>query len=459
VIKWLIEKYDDVLNEDERWRLAKCQIQSDAVYHKLYTGRSILLEPQSFSRVERKINKLEKKPMASSGGKMKLRKRGPKARKAGKPRRRNRNRTKNGPKRPQLGPRMFDIQGLNKQSVPRRKRALAGQGGTKTFQRGERSCTIQEDEYVAEVVGAATGANFQNTVFPINPGQSALFPWLSKQAAQWEKYHFNYLEFYYQREVSEFATAGTTGKVILQVDFDASDAPPTSKQQMLDTDPNAAGMPCENISLVLPSARIHALYKTLYIRPGGLPGASDIKTYDAGNFNIATQAIASNTATLGELRVRYSVTLSVPVLETATGVPANNSVVVLEDTTLVATAATTVNAIAPMAKTAVGGLGQVNTAGSIVFPPGNYKYDANVQFLGTGNTTIMSFTLNKNGVTIGSQSPAWVCGGLTGVEIMLSQSGFFSSDGTAASAITLVENSTFTTGAVSANARLTVLAV
>jgi len=375
VIAWLIDKYDEVLAEDERWKLAKCQIQPDAIYYKLYTGKTILLRPQSLSENARKIIKSDKKTiMSSQGGKKPLRKRGPKAKKAGKPRRRNRNRTKNGP-RSMNGP----FQG--KQSMPRRQRAgLTAKGNTKTFQRGDRSCTIVEDEYVAEVIGASTGTNFQNTAYAINPGQATLFPWLSKQAAQWEKYHFNYLEFYYQREVSEYATAGTTGKVILAVDYDASDAPPATKQQMEDTDPRVDGMPSENISLVLPARRIHALYPTLFVRPSGLPGGSDIKTYDAGNLNVATQGLAANTATLGELRVRYSVTFSVPVLESSTKAPANNQVAVyVAQAEAIPTTLTNYTTLYNHSSIA-GSLGITNTSGQFLLPAGNYLIHSTMNF-------------------------------------------------------------------------------
>jgi hypothetical protein len=203
---------------------------------------------------------------------------------------------------------------------------------TRTFARRGKTCTIVEDEYVAEIVSGSTGANFNNVAYPINPGQAQLFPWLSKQAAQWEKYRFNQLQFYYKPEVSQYAAAGQTGKVLFGVDFDASDGPPIAKQNIEDTDPHTDCMPYDKMALSLSTRDIHSLYPTLYVRPAGLPGASDIKTYDAGNLNVATVAINANATKLGELRVKYSVTFSVPVLETGSGAPANNTVSVFHGT-------------------------------------------------------------------------------------------------------------------------------
>jgi hypothetical protein len=51
-----------------------------------------------------------------------------------------------------------------------------------------------------------------------------------------------------------------------------------------------------------------------YVRPGALPANTDIKTYDSGNFFLSTYG-CQGTGNLGELRVKYTVRLSEPVLE------------------------------------------------------------------------------------------------------------------------------------------------
>jgi hypothetical protein len=321
-----------------------------------------------------------------------------------------------------------------------------------------RTCTIVEDEYIAEVIGGGTGANFNNTAYPINPGQVGTFPWLSKIAQQWEKYHFNSLEFYYKPEVTGFATAGTTGKVIFSVEFDASDAPPASKQQMEDTIPHVDSMPSVPLRMPLTARQMHSLYPTLYVRPGGLPGASDIKTYDAGNLNIATQGLASNGATLGELRVRYNVTLSVPVLESGTTVPANNSMVVFNSSA--GEALVTATPLQLLLVTKTGSLG-VNTAGSIVLPAGNYKWDLRVQFQGAPTTLISNalivFAKNGTGVNGVSNPTITPTAGTTLNQCELSDTGFVTSNGT--DALTLLADATFTVSTCTAVGYLAILAI
>jgi hypothetical protein len=176
---------------------------------------------------------------------------------------------------------------------------------------------IEEDEYIADINGSVA---FATTPYNVNIGQGAVFPWGSKIAALFEKYHFDKLEFYYRREVSEYATNGQSGKVMLSFDYDSSDAAPTSKQQVLDTVPHADAMPCKpSINLNINTNEMKA-QDGWYVRTGAQPANTDIKTYDAGILYVSTYGCANTTA-IGELRVRYKCTLMVPILQ-APGGPA-----------------------------------------------------------------------------------------------------------------------------------------
>jgi hypothetical protein len=179
----------------------------------------------------------------------------------------------------------------------------------------KRFIIVDWDEYVAEINGS-TG--FVTTQYSINPGQSALFPWLSKQALLWEKYEFEVCAPYYKHEVSQFATNGQAGKVMLSCDYDASDSAPTSKQQVEDTWPHIDCMPYQDCSLRLNRSEMRNSIAMKYVRPGAQPANTDIKTFDVGNLFVSTYG-NTNTSVLGELRIRYRVRLEVPVLEAASG--------------------------------------------------------------------------------------------------------------------------------------------
>jgi hypothetical protein len=252
---------------------------------------------------------------------------------------------------------------------PSRAKAKSGRLGLGSGVSGattRRAQVISEDEYIGEVNGSVT---FATTQYTVNPGQASVFPWGNKIASLYERYKFRLLEFYFKREVSEFATNGQAGKVILSFDYDASDTPPTTKQQVEDTVPHQDGMPCTPIIKLSVDCATLARNPCKFVRPGAQPANTDIKTYDAGNLYVSTQG-NTNASLIGELRVRYVVELTEPVLEPASTV---GGVVHFSGTT-----PTTANNLAT-ATLQSGGTpaltGIVLGTNSIIFPagiPGNY---------------------------------------------------------------------------------------
>jgi len=277
-------------------------------------------------------------------------------------------------------------------------------------------------------VAGSTG--FAVTQYPINPGQALTFPWLSKEALLWEKYHFEQLEFYYKPEVSAFAMNGQSGKVMLSCDYDASDSPPATKQQVEDTHPHSDAMPYEECYLALEPKEMYQSSDAKYVRPGGLPGASDIKTYDCGNLFVSTTG-NHDTTTVGELRVRYCVVFDVPVLENAVGAPQNNSVSSLQDNAFTAVTSTVATS-APLATVIANGLNIVNTLGLLVPPVGNYLVEWQTAAASTAAITQFTANLRKNaapvyggGLASTDMSTAAVC-----TEMSMANSAFVTANGT-----------------------------
>jgi hypothetical protein len=286
----------------------------------------------------------------------------------------------------------------NNPSVGDGKRMLTSQRVTTSFSgRAPASRIEEQDEYLADISGSV---GFVTAAYPVNPGQVTTFPWLSNIAKNFEKYSIVALEFYYRRTVSEFATNGQAGKVMMSFDVDAADAPPVNKQQVEDTFPHSDGMPCENISLVIPAKLLNSELKTHFVRPGGLPGATDVRMYDVGNFFISTIG-CTNTTVIGELRVRYRIKLDTPLLAVPAALPINNSV--SEFTTVnQAVAATATVASLLLATVITNGCSVVNTAGSFVLPTGNYLVDFVAKFNNDAGVFSSQIWLEKNNVTVNS---------------------------------------------------------
>jgi hypothetical protein len=425
-IAWLIENFDEVCNQDSDWIQAKCGILSDERLAKLFLGDEILyqqsLEPDIdqffmecygqhlFTCTCKEPWKPWYKPCAICQEALERFKKPDKRMSGNAPSKKNSNRRKRGGKKggkpqatriivetaPKKGRRARKRGGKNNRNVGRagfigprpnsmnptfqrrQQSMLTAKGSSRNRTTNRHEMVLEEDEYIGEVTGASTAANFQTTAYSVNIGQSATFPWGAGVVKNnFEKYQFDYIRFYYKRESSEFATAATTGKVMLSFDSDASDPPPSSKQQVEDTDPHADGMPCENIQLDIPAQMLRRMNDGFYIRPAGLPGANDIKTYDVGNLYVSTQGLGANSATVGELHVRYRVRVFFPILENQAGAPANNSVALFQTTTTEPiTTATPTNLLLATATT--NGLGVVNTSGSLALPVGNYLVDCGV---------------------------------------------------------------------------------
>jgi hypothetical protein len=310
----------------------------------------------------------------------------------------------------------------------------------------------------SESLGRFNGSiTFTELQFPLNPGQAGTFPWLSQEAKLWEKYEFDKLDIEFRTTINEFS-ANAFGRVILGVDFDASDPAPSTRSQAEISRPVTAQAPYFNQLLKLRKQDMHDSVRKHYVRPGNLPGGADIKMYDVGNLNFGTDGnIGTNE--VGELWVHYSGTFTNQVLESISTAPINNQVAVFTDlgAQILATGVAKTHALV----TAVtNGLLAVNTAGSILLPAGNYLvYGSTTDVFGTSGT-VMSSAIEQGGAVIpgmGQQNGAFgaaaVCTGWGGNPMA-----YVVSTGLAASAISLVTTDTFT-GASTSTGNLIIVAV
>lgn len=315
-----------------------------------------------------------------------------------------------------------------------------------------------------EELGAITGSiAFAATQYPINPGQAASFPWLALEAKQWEKYRIRKLCYEYTPQVTEFSTNGI-GSIVIGFDADASDAPPNDLIHALNCDPRSFNLPCKKVVLDVPPRYMNLMTDGYFVRPGNLPGQSDIKTYDCGNINISTVGQAS-AATIGILAVSYVVDFFIPILEPVVGAPTNNSVTQLIDSKHAITSTVAYQpllaSVATTALTITNGLNVVNTAGSVVPPAGNYLLSVSININNaTGSIVVSYLDVLKNAII---QAPG--TGGHTyqddntafDTDNTMGGTYFLSMNGT--DAITLSTATTFGTGTATATTVFTLVAL
>lgn len=161
---------------------------------------------------------------------------------------------------------------------------------------------IQNSELIGTVNGSQT---FNLTRYPVNPGMSQTFPWLSVQATQWQQYTFHNLSFRYITRTGTDAR----GSVIISPDYNPTELPPTTEQQASNTMDAVEDVIWKILVCRLTKSAMFPFGPRKQIRNGAIAG--DLSVYDACRLFIITTECA-NTDAIGKLWVDYDVELFVP---------------------------------------------------------------------------------------------------------------------------------------------------
>lgn len=169
-------------------------------------------------------------------------------------------------------------------------------------------------EYLGDITGSA---GFTNYIYPLNPGMNQTFPWLSTVAQNYQEYRFHGIIFEFRPLITDFVTGGAPGTVVMATNYN-SDAPTYSTKQAMENSEFAVStkptlqlmhaVECKLGQTVLPQA---------YVRTGVPPSSQDLRLYDLGNFQFATQS--NPVQNLGELWVTYCVEFFKPILPNTVG--------------------------------------------------------------------------------------------------------------------------------------------
>lgn len=181
---------------------------------------------------------------------------------------------------------------------------------------------IRHREYIGEVT-ATTIANqpslFEIKKYSLNPGDSNTFPWLSTVAQNFEQYELQGTLFAFKSMYSDAVinNSGSLGTVMMATEYNAALAPFPNKLAMENYEYAQSCKPSLSMMHPIECDRHLSVLSDLYVRrPYQDISGQDIKTYDFGNFYIATQGIPQTssavTVTLGELWVTYQVRLLKP---------------------------------------------------------------------------------------------------------------------------------------------------
>lgn len=178
------------------------------------------------------------------------------------------------------------------------------------------SITIRHKEYIAEVKGSKVFS--VQRFFPIQPGDSNSFPWLSGIAPKFQQYRVKGMVFHYV-PTSGTAVSGTNpalGSVMLQTSYRANDAAPGSKAEMLNEYWSSEGSPSEAFCHPIECDPKENPFDVHYVRTKPVAGADSLLLYDVGTLFLATSGMPDDNNVVGDLWVTYEVELSKPVVVT-----------------------------------------------------------------------------------------------------------------------------------------------
>ncbi len=360
IADYLIKEYDSVFLSVKDWLDVKASIWSDFRYLYFYVGEAGALN--NVSHIKEVMNDLIVVPesciLHAKKGKKNMKEKVTVTvrplKKPKKNKKKNKQKKKNG-KRIVTAP-------VSRGLVQTMKPPLIRKGGKSVVFR----------EFISDITGSTT---FSLTTFPLNPGLFSTFPWLSGQAPLYETYRFKRLSFEFESSQS----SSKIGVVIMSTDYDAAEPAPINKQQIMDYMGASRGQSWTNFIHHCSIPAMNA-YRKRYVRVGTLPANQDIKTFDSGNFYIATIG-QDNTDQIGELYVNYEVEFYTPQL---------NGPNQLLGGRVIASAASMVNTnLLGTTATLDGSASGINVdAAGIVTFLANAQVQATLNIVGTGLTTI-----------------------------------------------------------------------
>lgn len=182
---------------------------------------------------------------------------------------------------------------------------------------------VRHREYIGDVPSSAA---FVIAALSINPGLPGTFPWLSQVAENFEEWVPRGIIFEY-KTMSSNAVVSTNanaalGTVIMATEYNVANPVFGNKQQMENYEWATSADPSRTQIHPVECSKSQNPLGTFFVRTTANPAGTDLRFYDLGLFQIASQGMQSNQTLIGELWVSYEIELRKPRI--LTGQPLGN---------------------------------------------------------------------------------------------------------------------------------------
>jgi hypothetical protein len=166
-------------------------------------------------------------------------------------------------------------------------------------------------EYLGDIKGTSA---FNNLTYPLNPGISSTFPWLSTVAANYQQYRFHGLVFEFKSLITDYVTNGAPGVLVLTTNYNADQPAFISRQEAENAEFAASCKPTQDVMHMIECKGDVTAQKLYNVRAGNVAVGQDLRLYDYGLSQIITQNNPAGSV-LGELYVSYCVEFFKPVMD------------------------------------------------------------------------------------------------------------------------------------------------
>ena len=196
----------------------------------------------------------------------------------------------------------------------------------KNLKSREGAVVFRHREYIGDIVSSSVANTFSVQSFPINPGMSQAFPWLSNIASSFEEYILNGCLFEFKSTASDAIASSTNlalGEVVMATQYDPLNPAFNSLNQMLNYEYAQCCKVSESALHMIECAKNQTPISQLYVRSGSVPGNADLRLYDHGTFYIATNGLQGTSVNVGQLWVTYEILCFKPKIPTSEPYAAN----------------------------------------------------------------------------------------------------------------------------------------
>jgi len=181
----------------------------------------------------------------------------------------------------------------------------------------DQNFVVRHTEFLGNVISSGTANTFNiSAPYPLNPGLSGTFPWLSSIAENFQEYSFRGLAFFFKSTSADAiasSTNTTLGTVMMGTQYNPIVPAFAGKLQMLNEYYSNDCKPSDNMVHLIECDPAENPYKVQYVRAGAVPTGASVQNYDLGTFYIATAGFQGTNVVCGELYVTYEVELKKPI--------------------------------------------------------------------------------------------------------------------------------------------------